>query len=327
MVASDRLRRRVPDRHRRRSRWPAPASRCGRRRPRPSSRGWRSSTGASWRPGMTAARRRRLAVELFCAIEGAFLLSRTTRSTEAIEVAGRAATEHVRRRAARADPYALSMAPASAVLLLSCPDRPGLVAAVSDFVFRHGGNILRRRTARRRIRRRRAAGLLPAGGVQLESFDLPREGIGPPSRPLPASFDMSWQVRFPDETVRMALLVSKQPHCLDDLLGRWHTGDLGAVDIPVVVSNHPDHVERVEFMGARYVHLPVTPDTRSDQERALVEAPRAARHRSDRPRPLHADPLAVVRATATRAGSSTSTTRSCPRSSARGPTTRRTPGA
>ena len=162
------------------------------------------------------------------------------------------------------------MAPASAVLLLSCPDRPGLVAAVSDFVFRHGGNILR---VEQHVDE-------SGGGEQpvffqrveftLESFDLHREGIGPAFAPLAASFDMNWQVRFPDETVRMALLVSKQPHCLDDLLGRWHTGDLGAADIPVVVSNHPDHVERVEFMGPRFVHLPVTPDTRSDQERALV---------------------------------------------------------
>jgi formyltetrahydrofolate deformylase len=161
------------------------------------------------------------------------------------------------------------MAPASAVLLLSCPDRPGLVAAVSDFVFRHGGNLLR---VEQYVDE--SGGEQPVFFQRLEftlaGFDLPRDEIGPAFAPLAESFAMSWQVRFPDDTVRMAVLVSRQPHCLDDLLGRWHTGDLGAVDIPLVVSNHPDHAERVAFMGPRYVHLPVTPDTRADQEHALV---------------------------------------------------------
>jgi formyltetrahydrofolate deformylase len=160
---------------------------------------------------------------------------------------------------------------ASAILLLSCPDRPGLVAAVSDFVFRHGGNILR---VEQHVDN---SGDGRAGDVffqrvefTLDGLDLGRDEIGPEFAPLATRFGMDWQVRFSDESVRMAVLVSKQPHCLDDLLGRWHNGDLGAVDIPLVVGNHADHAQRVAFMGPRFVHLPVTPATKADQERALV---------------------------------------------------------
>ena len=157
----------------------------------------------------------------------------------------------------------------TAILLLSCRDRPGLTAAVSDFVFRHGGNIVR---AEQHVDTDESgAGTVFFQRVEfaLDGFDLDRAEIAAGFAPLASRFGMGWQLRFSDEAVRMAVLVSKQPHCLDDLLGRWHNGELGGVDIPLVVSNHPDHADRVAFMGPRYEYLPVTHETRAEQEHEL----------------------------------------------------------
>jgi formyltetrahydrofolate deformylase len=68
----------------------------------------------------------------------------------------------------------------------------------------------------------------------------------------------------------MAILVSRQAHCLFDLLARWQMGELPA-EIPVIISNHPDHVEAAAHFGVPYHHLPVTPDTRTDQEQAMLD--------------------------------------------------------
>jgi formyltetrahydrofolate deformylase len=155
----------------------------------------------------------------------------------------------------------------TAILLLSCADRPGLTATVTDFVFRHGGNIVRAEQhvdAEDNVFFQRIA-------FELEHFALAREHIARAFAPLAEGFDMSWQLRFSDVGTRLAILVSKQSHCLDDLLGRWHTGDLGNVEIPLVIGNHPDHAERVTFMGPEYLHLPVTADTKAAQERQIID--------------------------------------------------------
>ena len=141
------------------------------------------------------------------------------------------------------------MAPASAILLLSCPDRPGLVAAVSDFVFRHGGNILRVEQHVDESGGGEHGVFFQRVEFTLDGLDLPRQEIGPAFAPLAAQFDMSWQVRFPDETVRIAVLVSKQPHCLDRPARPLAHGRPGRPTSPVVVSNHPDHAERGRASG------------------------------------------------------------------------------
>ena len=153
----------------------------------------------------------------------------------------------------------------TATLLLSCPDRPGLVAAVADFVFRNGGNILH---ADQHVDHE-AGVFFQRIEIDLDGF-LPREEIEPAFAPIAQRFAMDAAVRFSDEVTRVAILVSKQPHCLLDLLGRWRGGEL-SVEIPVVVSNHEDHGDSVRFAGPQFVHLPVTADTRADQEKAVLE--------------------------------------------------------
>jgi formyltetrahydrofolate deformylase len=162
--------------------------------------------------------------------------------------------------------------PAHAVLLLSCPDQPGIVAAVADAVYRLGGNIV---DAEQHTDR--------ADGVFFQRVEFELAGISLPRAKLPAAlqpvierFAMRAEVRYRDERPRMALLVSRQAHCLYDLLTRWRTGELAA-DIAVVVSNHPDHADVAAWFGVPFHHLPVTPDTKREQEGALAQVLAAER--------------------------------------------------
>jgi formyltetrahydrofolate deformylase len=82
---------------------------------------------------------------------------------------------------------------------------------------------------------------------------------------------MQCQVRFSDDVPRVGVLVSREAHCLVDLLARSRRGEL-TIDIPVVISNHADHAEVAEWFGVDFVHLPVTADTKPAQEAAVQAA-------------------------------------------------------
>jgi formyltetrahydrofolate deformylase len=155
---------------------------------------------------------------------------------------------------------------ATAVLLLSCPDQRGVVAATADFLARHGGNIVH---AEQHVD--------PVEGVffqriefELDGFELERDEIGPAFAPVAERLAMHVDLRFTDVPIPTALLASKQPHCLYDLLTRWRAGELPA-DVRAVVSNHPDHADFCAHLGVPYHHLPVSADTKAAQERALLE--------------------------------------------------------
>jgi formyltetrahydrofolate deformylase len=87
---------------------------------------------------------------------------------------------------------------------------------------------------------------------------------------------MAVDVRVTGAPVRVALLASKQPHCLYDLLTRWKTGEL-PVELPLVVSNHPDHADACAWFGVEYHHLPVSAATKPAQEAAVLDLLAAAR--------------------------------------------------
>ena len=152
----------------------------------------------------------------------------------------------------------------TAVLLLSCPDQPGIVAAVADFVFRHGGNII---DAQQHTDRTDAV-FFQRVEFLLDGCDLARDQIEPALRPLVDQFAMECAVRFSDDVARVGVMVSREAHCLVDLLARSRRGEL-AIDIPVVISNHVDHTEVAEWFGVEFVHLPVTPASKREQEHAV----------------------------------------------------------
>jgi formyltetrahydrofolate deformylase len=151
-------------------------------------------------------------------------------------------------------------------LLLSCPDTKGIVAALSNFVYRHGGDIVhaeQHTDEQEKVFFQRIE-------FRLDDLDLGREEILPALAPLIQRFSMRCALRFSDQSARMAILVSKQPHCLFDLLARWQMGELTA-EIPLIISNHPDHAEAAAHFGVPYHVLPVTPETRAEQEQAMLD--------------------------------------------------------
>ena len=154
---------------------------------------------------------------------------------------------------------------ATATLLLSCPDQKGLVATMADWVYRHDGNIVhadQHTDASESVFFQRIE-------FELEGFDLDRAEIVPALSPLLERFAMRCDVRFSDERPKVAVLVSKQAHCMYDLLARWRMGELDA-EIPLVISNHPDHADVAAHFDVDFAHLPVTPESRIEQESAML---------------------------------------------------------
>jgi formyltetrahydrofolate deformylase len=156
----------------------------------------------------------------------------------------------------------------TARLLISCPDRPGIVAAVSSFLFRHGANIVSSDQH----------STDPEGGRFFMRMEFSTAGLDLDREELPAAFrldvgdrfDMSWRVSWDDERKRMALLVSRYEHCLLDLLWRHQRGELDA-EMVLVASNHPDLEEQVRTFGVPYHHVPVSDDGKEQAEERLLE--------------------------------------------------------
>ena len=140
------------------------------------------------------------------------------------------------------------------ILTVDCPDRVGIVAAVSGFIADSGGWVLEAAqhgdlsTGRFFLRIETIADSLPFG---------PQE-LGERFAPVAAEFDMGWKVTDTDVRKRVVVLVSKEDHCLADLLYRWRSGDLDC-EIPCVVSNHEDLRSLVEWHGITFHHVPVPP--------------------------------------------------------------------
>jgi formyltetrahydrofolate deformylase len=153
----------------------------------------------------------------------------------------------------------------TAVLLLSCADQKGLVAAVSDFLYRHDGNIIH---ADQHTDREEGI-FLQRVEWELRGFAIAREAIAEAFRPIAERFQMAWSLRFSDEVPRVALFVSKLPHCLYDLLARWRMGEFRA-EIPVVVSNHPEHAAIARDFGVAFHSVAVTPQTKAAGEQQVL---------------------------------------------------------
>lgn len=159
----------------------------------------------------------------------------------------------------------------SSVLLLSCPDQQRIVAATSAFIAGQSGNIIHAEQY--------VDGLVGNDGsvfFQRIEFDLARPDVTHETfldafQAVAQQFEMTVDLRNTSVPVPTAIMASKQPHCLYDLLTRWRSGEL-PMDLRVVVSNHPDHRDISEHMGVPYVHLPVTKETKPQQERQVLDA-------------------------------------------------------
>jgi formyltetrahydrofolate deformylase len=152
------------------------------------------------------------------------------------------------------------------VLSLSCPEQLGIVHAVTGFLLDHGCDIVDNRqfdsarSGRLFMRVQFAAGNTPL------TVDLLRSAFAE----IAARYRMEWELHATGERARVGLMVSRFGHCLNDLLYRWHTGQL-PVDIPVIVSNHQDFAGLAETYRIPFVHIPVTKETKAAAEARLLE--------------------------------------------------------
>jgi formyltetrahydrofolate deformylase len=150
-------------------------------------------------------------------------------------------------------------------LLLACPDKPGLIATVSGFLAEAGLNIVdadQHSTAEGRFFMRMA---FDSPGPT-ERSELERRF----EREVAEPFAMEHRFAESSEPKRVAVMVSREDHCLSDLLWRWRNRELGG-ELTCVVSNHPDHAEQVESVGVPFHHVPVEPGAREGAERRALE--------------------------------------------------------
>lgn len=153
-------------------------------------------------------------------------------------------------------------------LVITCPDGPGIVAAVSEFLFRHGANIVQSDQY----------STDPEGGTffmrmafRLEGVDVALDELERAFAGEVASrFTMEWRLHDAAEPKRVAVMVSREDHCLLDLLWRWRRGEL-EMDVGLVISNHADLADTVSASGIPFEHVPVTAETKADAEARQLE--------------------------------------------------------
>jgi len=154
----------------------------------------------------------------------------------------------------------------TAILLIDCPDRKGLVAGISSFLYEHGANILHADQHRDNDR-----GLFfMRVEWSLDDFDLPEQRFRDAFAPLASRFEMRWSLEYSSRRPAVAVFVSRYTHCLADLLHRHQTGELPC-DLPLIISNHPDAGALAEFYGIPFHHTPVTPAIKREAELRQLE--------------------------------------------------------
>ncbi|MEM9480409.1 MAG: formyltetrahydrofolate deformylase [Verrucomicrobiota bacterium] len=159
----------------------------------------------------------------------------------------------------------------TAVLLVSCADQPGLVSAVSGFIHEKRGNIL---TLEQHVDRAEGVFFMRVEW-DLANFELDEDGLRTAFESyLAKPKGMDWSLHFSDETQRLALFASKEPHCLIDLLARQESGEL-KVEIPVVISNHRDLEESASRFGVDFRYVEVNRENKEaaeDEQKRILDS-------------------------------------------------------
>ncbi|KAF3885848.1 MULTISPECIES: formyltetrahydrofolate deformylase [Nostocales] len=154
----------------------------------------------------------------------------------------------------------------TATLLISCPDRRGLVAKIANFIHTYGGNIIHADQHTDFA----AQLFLTRIEWQLEGFHLPRDLIAPAFNAIAQPLEAKWELHFSDTVKRIAIWVSKQDHCLFDLIWRQRAKEFTA-EIPLILSNHPNLKGVAEQFGIDYHYIPINKDNKQEQEAKQLE--------------------------------------------------------
>ncbi|KQU20758.1 formyltetrahydrofolate deformylase [Peribacillus butanolivorans] len=154
-----------------------------------------------------------------------------------------------------------------AKLLISCPEKPGIISVVSNLLLENKANVVHfdQHTTD------------PQTGMffmriefDLNDFDVSYAKLEEDLHMLAQAYSMDWSLSGNKKRKRMAIFVSKMDHCLMELIWRWKSNEL-LVEIPMVISNHPDLKEVVESYGIPYYHIPITHDTKQQAEQKALE--------------------------------------------------------
>lgn len=155
----------------------------------------------------------------------------------------------------------------TAVLLIHCPDKQGLLATVTEFINKNNGNIL---YLDQHVDREEKLFYMRVEW-ELDNFDIPKDKIADYFSTLIAQKNnMTFDIHFSEEKPRMAIFVSKMSHCLFDLLARYTAGEWN-VEIPLIISNHPDMADVAKRFGIEYHVFPITKENKDDLEPKEIE--------------------------------------------------------
>jgi len=155
-----------------------------------------------------------------------------------------------------------------AILLVKCPDRPGIVAAISSFLFRHGANIT---DFDQHTSEDEAAVYFTRLEFQTDRLDLPLDDLEKAfALDVARPFAMDWRLTLSSRRKRVAVLVSRQDHALLELLWTWQRGDLRA-DVLAVISNHQDLAPAIAPFAVPFVHVPNDAAVRREAEARMLK--------------------------------------------------------
>lgn len=155
----------------------------------------------------------------------------------------------------------------TATMLIHCPDEKGIILSVTNYISRNNGNIVdldQHVDSEQKIFFMRVE-------WTLSDFNIPRENIGAHfGSEVAQKYQMQYTIHFRDEKIRMALMVSKMDHCFNDILSRYKSGEWN-VEIPLIISNHPDMEETANRFGIPYHNIPVSKQTKVEQEKKQLQ--------------------------------------------------------
>ena len=155
----------------------------------------------------------------------------------------------------------------TATMLIYCPDEKGIILSVTNYISTNNGNIVdldQHVDSEQKIFFMRVE-------WTLSDFNIPRENIGAHfGSEVAKKYQMQYKVHFRDEKIRMALMVSKMDHCFNDILSRYKSGEWN-LEIPLIISNHPDMEETANRFGIPYHHIPVSKQTKVEQEKKQIQ--------------------------------------------------------
>ena len=154
----------------------------------------------------------------------------------------------------------------TATLLIYCPDQKGIVATVTEFIHKNSGNII---DLDQHVDHNESVFFMRAKW-DLDEFLIPREKIGEYFSTLIGDrFQMTWELYFDDQKVRMAIFISNLSHCVYDMLSRQRSGEWD-VEIPLIISNHEKLKHVADEFGLAFYHFPITKDNKREQEQKEI---------------------------------------------------------